>query len=343
MPDDPITLEVEVFRAGDYGDKGKYTPATLRQMADDYNTETHDAPVTLDHMQTGPAYGWVESVRAKGKKMFATLRDISWELQFLIESKMFKKRSVEIYPEFEGTGRPYLKAVSFLGAAAPHIKGMKDPEFIEGLPALCFSEGDHESFEFSEDEQEPSWFQGALDKFFARKKGEKDPDASDAGKTETPPDDSAATEEGNAMPEWGELTREQLREKRPDLLDAERDEAFDEGQAKEKQRVLHIFAAANKYEATAELIKKAVGDDVSEEKATALFADAKIEEMKGDQPEVDPNADSDDHSRFADKEDEQVAKIEEVTRKRIADFGEDPQDARRKAMREVLRGEEEGK
>lgn len=303
MPDEPITLEVEIFRAGDFGDKGKYTPATLRQMADDYNANTHEAPVTLDHAQTGPAYGWVASVRAKGKKMFATIKDITGDLENLIGSKMFKKRSVEIYPEFEATGRPYLKAVSFLGAAAPQIKGMKDPEFIEGLPALCFAEGDHESFEFDEHEEEqvPGWFK----KFLASVKGEENPDASDAGEQATPPDESAAQEEGNTMPEWGELTRDQLREHRPDLLDAERSEAFGEGQAEEKQRAGAVFAAGRKYLVgkDGELGKdaqKRVGDAITEgfsgDKASISFADAKIGKWQEGQPDVGANDDPENHA-----------------------------------------------
>jgi len=42
-------LELEVFRAGDYGPKGQWGEAELEQLAEDYNPAMHEAPVTLDH------------------------------------------------------------------------------------------------------------------------------------------------------------------------------------------------------------------------------------------------------------------------------------------------------
>ena len=47
-------LDLEVFRAGDFGDKGVGDEAKLDQIATDYDPATHEAPVTLDHAQTDP-------------------------------------------------------------------------------------------------------------------------------------------------------------------------------------------------------------------------------------------------------------------------------------------------
>ncbi|MBI1292286.1 hypothetical protein GC173_13775 [bacterium] len=126
-------LIIEVFRAGDYGPKGSYTEADLDTIADDYQANRHEAPVTLDHRQDGPAHGWVRSLRRVGDRLLATIGRISPALAALIGSGAYKKRSVELYRRFAETGRPYLKAVSFLGAAAPEVKGLADPAFAESV------------------------------------------------------------------------------------------------------------------------------------------------------------------------------------------------------------------
>ncbi len=153
----PETIEVEVFRAGDYGPKGRWGEEELERLAADYDPALHEAPVTVDHAQAGPALGWVEAVRRVGDRLVARLRLTSARLMELIRGEGFKKRSVEIYPALRETGRPYLRAVSFLGAAAPEVKGLADPA-LEGVaePAPLFNEDEpaHEAFELAAAEPE---------------------------------------------------------------------------------------------------------------------------------------------------------------------------------------------
>lgn len=123
---------VEIFRAGDYGAKGSYTPDDLARIAADYDPENrHDAPLTVDHVQAGPALGWIRNVRAEGSSLFADFSDLGPETVAAIKERSFSKRSVELYPKFQATGRPYLKAVTMLGAAAPHVKGLRDIAFSD--------------------------------------------------------------------------------------------------------------------------------------------------------------------------------------------------------------------
>lgn len=124
--------DLEVFRSGDYGAKGSYSDADLALIASSYSAATHEAPVTIDHKQEGPALGWVASVKARGHRLFADLNKVSAEFAQSIKDGAYRKRSVEIYRQLQGAAGPYLKAVSFLGAAAPHIKGMQDITFAEG-------------------------------------------------------------------------------------------------------------------------------------------------------------------------------------------------------------------
>jgi hypothetical protein len=124
-------VEVEVFRAGDYGPRGTYSEEDLESVAADYAPEIHEAPVTVDHKQEGPALGWVRGLRRAGKLLIARLGGLNADFLEKLRSGAFKKRSVEMYRVAEATGRPYLRAVTFLGAGAPVVKGLPDPVFAE--------------------------------------------------------------------------------------------------------------------------------------------------------------------------------------------------------------------
>lgn len=126
------TFEVkglEVFRAGDYGEKGTFSAADIAAMAANYDASTHEAPLTVDHTEHGPAYGWVQTVRAEGDTLVADIVRIPEDFAETMKRGAWRKRSAEIYTELEGVGGPYLKAVTLLGAAAPHVKGMTDWQF----------------------------------------------------------------------------------------------------------------------------------------------------------------------------------------------------------------------
>lgn len=144
MPDQaPDTLELEVFRAGDYGAKGNWSEEDLDRIAADYDPACHEAPVTFDHRQDGPAQGWVRSLRRVGTTLVACVHRLSPALRRLLARRAYRKRSVELYRRFGATGRCYLKALSFLGAAAPEVKGLADPVFDE--------EETEETLRFTED------------------------------------------------------------------------------------------------------------------------------------------------------------------------------------------------
>jgi len=96
----------------------------LEQIAADYDPSLQEAPVTVEHMRSGPAHGWVERLRVAGDRLQARFRDISAQLRQWLTSGAYRSRSIELYKPFASTGRPYLGAVTFLGAAAPAVKGL---------------------------------------------------------------------------------------------------------------------------------------------------------------------------------------------------------------------------
>ena len=120
----------EVFKAGNYP-QGKFTQAEVQELAKNYDPSFCEAPITLDHEQKGPAYGWVDKLKEENGKLKATFKDLSDDLKEFVNKGKYTKISVEIYRELEGK-KPYLKAVSFLGASIPQVKGMQAVEFKEG-------------------------------------------------------------------------------------------------------------------------------------------------------------------------------------------------------------------
>jgi len=122
---------IEVFRAGDYP-QGTFTVDDVQTIASRYNADYLEAPVTTDHKQTGPAFGWVSDVKAEGKRLLVKFKQLSEGMAEAINEGLFKNRSVELFKSLDGD--PYLKAVSFLGAQTPQVKGQ------EPIGEISFSE-----------------------------------------------------------------------------------------------------------------------------------------------------------------------------------------------------------
>ena len=130
----------EVFKTGTYP-QGKFTKKEIALIAKNYDPKFCEAPITIDHQQSGPAYGWVEEVKAEGDKLKVSFKDIPEEFEKDVNAGKYKKVSVELYRNLEGKGA-YLKAVSFLGAAIPQVKG---------LETIKFMEAEADTFEFEEE------------------------------------------------------------------------------------------------------------------------------------------------------------------------------------------------
>lgn len=119
----------EVFKAGVYP-QGKFTKKEIAEIAKNYDPKFCEAPITIDHQQSGPAYGWVDTVKADGEKLKVAFKDIPQEFEQAVNDGKYKRVSVELYRNLEGKGA-YLKAVSFLGAATPQVKGLEQIKFME--------------------------------------------------------------------------------------------------------------------------------------------------------------------------------------------------------------------
>jgi len=134
---------IDVFRAGDYGDKGSYTPVDLDAMVDNYNPARHEAPVVIGHPESdAPAFGWVAALRRVGDTLQAKLRQIVPEFEALVRQGQFKKRSVAFYQTARGLA---LRHLGFLGAMPPDVKGLRDLKLCEFSDKSAFITVDQDS------------------------------------------------------------------------------------------------------------------------------------------------------------------------------------------------------
>jgi hypothetical protein len=119
----------EIFQAGDYP-QGNFSEDDIQQIAENYDPSFLQAPISLDHQFGGPAYGWIDQLKADGKRLLASFKDVSDELVSMVANKRYKRHSVEIYNDLPEKGL-YLKGLSMLGVAAPQVKGMEPIAFAE--------------------------------------------------------------------------------------------------------------------------------------------------------------------------------------------------------------------
>lgn len=126
--DEPVgsISRVQVFRGGDYSEKGKgtYGPAELASLVETFGQDGHRPPVTLDHATSGPAYGRISKLWVEEDRVFADLESVPQSLREAIENGRYSERSAEIYPDPK-SGKLHFRRISFLGAKIPEIKGME--------------------------------------------------------------------------------------------------------------------------------------------------------------------------------------------------------------------------
>lgn len=120
---------MEIFRAGKHTDKNgrskDWTESELTNMAEKYNSQKeHEAPLVIGHpSENAPAWGWVECLKVEAGKLYAKCGQVIPEFAEMVNSGMFKKRSISLYPDM------LLRHVGFLGAQPPAVKGLKDFAF----------------------------------------------------------------------------------------------------------------------------------------------------------------------------------------------------------------------
>ena len=146
FPFDIKTQEIPVFKVGYYPQLetpsnpfGLADDNLLRELVSSYDSSVFMAPITTDHEHFGPALGRVKGFSVKGDTLFATIFADSVDSEFEdgLNTGKWLYPSIEIFfPSNLGNptpGRFSVKAITWLGAATPQVKGLFTGEF-KGFP-----------------------------------------------------------------------------------------------------------------------------------------------------------------------------------------------------------------
>ena len=140
------TVEVAIFRPGVYhGGASVITEGDINELMESYDAGVHEAPSVIGHAQDrqpgDPAYGWVESLFKRDGLLWARLNKVPDEFKEWVDQGLWKKRSIEVWNDFQNTGKKYLRAIAWLGADVPEVRGLPDVVWAE-------EEGEFEAIEF---------------------------------------------------------------------------------------------------------------------------------------------------------------------------------------------------
>lgn len=143
---DEVRIEgapVEIFRIGDYGEKGKYSEADLDEIVENFRRRAGGVipQITIGHDdgasiggEPGP-FGVIEALERKGGSLWATFGKVAKALRRWLADRPYAQRSVEFYPEGKFGAGLVLRGVSFV--VQPEVKGMAP------LPVFRDSRGEY--------------------------------------------------------------------------------------------------------------------------------------------------------------------------------------------------------
>lgn len=125
---------IEIFKTGTHTDsKGAtrtWSEADLNGIVGNFDAE-QSAPAVIGHPKTDdPAWGWVDKLRVEGGKLLASFRDLVPEFVESVRAGRYRKVSVALFPEHDGTFA--LRHVGFLGATPPAVQGLAPANFQQG-------------------------------------------------------------------------------------------------------------------------------------------------------------------------------------------------------------------
>ena len=142
-----------------------FSAADLAATAAAYDPAKHEAPLVVGHPATDdPAYGWVDSLVARGPDLEAVPREVDPEFAAMVNAERFNRISSSFFlpdsPENPVPGVYYLRHVGFLGAAAPAVRGLRKPTFAlasdaAGIVTVEFSLSPPETNPVSDSTQQP--------------------------------------------------------------------------------------------------------------------------------------------------------------------------------------------
>ena len=124
-----------IFKPGKHidaaGQEISFSEDDLKDIADNYNSEVHEAPICCGHPKHDkPAFGWIKQLcyDAGSKMLRAMPAQVNPEFAEMVNSGAFKKISPAFYspssPANPNPGHFTLRHIAFLGAQPPAVKGL---------------------------------------------------------------------------------------------------------------------------------------------------------------------------------------------------------------------------
>jgi len=146
--------DLEIFAVGTHRGQ-EYTKKDLDQIIANSRRADIDPPLVVGHGEDQallsaddlPAAGWLTGLRRVGGKLLASFGDVPRVVAEAIRSRAYGKRSVELYPDYQGLGLT-LRRVALLGGQIPQVKSLSDVVALYGD-----DEPDYECYEFAAAEQ----------------------------------------------------------------------------------------------------------------------------------------------------------------------------------------------
>ena len=135
-----MKTDIHIFSPGTQtsaqGVTREFTPTDLKQVANSYNADLHEAPIRIGHEDSDkvPSWGWVKQVKMKGDDLYAEV-EFSPLMEDYVKNGLYKKVSASFYaPESKINPDPgswSLRHVAMLGAQPPAVKGLKGFAYSE--------------------------------------------------------------------------------------------------------------------------------------------------------------------------------------------------------------------
>lgn len=125
-----------------------FSDADLQATAAAYDPAKHEAPLVVGHPKhDDPAYGWTASLAYADGALEAMPSQVNADFADMVDAGAFKKVSASFYlpdaPNNPVPGVYYLRHIGFLGAQAPAVKGLRNPEFADAEEGVVeFAEWD---------------------------------------------------------------------------------------------------------------------------------------------------------------------------------------------------------
>ena len=134
----PTAKPIQIFKPGRHtalsGQALEFSAADLSASAAAYDPTKSEAPIVVGHPALdAPAYGWVKSLAFADGALDAEPDQVDAAFAEMVAAGRFKKISASFFmPDAANNPVPgvyYLRHVGFLGAAAPAVKGLRNPSF----------------------------------------------------------------------------------------------------------------------------------------------------------------------------------------------------------------------